>query len=488
MKIKLPSLALRRRALHTLLCALAVALCLMLILVMDTVENNNGLRVDLSFNSITTYSDVTEEVLGSLSYPVHVYALFSSGSEDLQLIELLNRYQAACDKFTWSQENLTRNPLLAQIVSSDLGDADVSSDCMVIRCEATGRTRILSGTDYVQYSYNTETGAYDAAGWTYEKSLSEALLYVTSDELPLLQLLTGHDELDADEAAVMEEKLTSANYQLTRINLALGDIPDPSAPLFILSPRMDLTADELQTLYNFAQLGGNFFITIDFDDPDELPNFFSLYREYGFEPLPGILVADANDAASYYYNNSQLLPEMLPGDITDYLYANDYTHIVMVGARALKMPGETDNSLLLSACLQSGETAYIRNFDETLSNEQISIEKQEGDLTGQFALALSADRAFQDGTRSRAFIIGSSAIFTDSTGYMFLNTYAGEFLLYATDYISGGETIQLDILARDAVRPQLSYTDITVPTLLLTLAPLMVLVIALAVLRPRRHL
>ncbi len=487
MKIKFPA-ALRRKALHTLLCYLSVALCLMTILVMDTVEDNHGLRRDLSFNAITTYSDVTDQVLSSLAYPVHVYALFSSGSEDLQLIELLNRYQAACEKFTWSQENLTRNPLLAQIVSSELSDEAVSSDCMVIRCEKTGRTRILTGTDYVQYSYNVETGAYDAAGFTYEKSLSEALLYVTSDELPLLQILTGHDELDEDEAAVMEDKLESANYELTRINLALGDIPDPAAPLFILSPRMDLTEDELNTLYDFARLGGNFFITIDFDDPDELPHFYSLYREYGFEPLPGILVADANDSASYYYNNSQLLPQMLPGDVTDYLYANGYTHIVMVGARGLKMPGETDNSLLLTTCLQSGETAYIRNFDETLSNEQISIEKQENDLTGQFALALSADRAYSDGTRSRAFIIGSSAIFTDTTGYMFSNTYSGELLLYAADYLSAGETIHLDILARDAVRPQLSYTDITVPTLLLTLAPLLVLVIALAILRPRRHL
>ena len=486
--MKLPSLTLRRKTVHTLLCLLAVALCLMLILIMDTVETNYGLRRDLSFNSITTYSETTEKVLDSLAYPVHVYALFTDGSEDLQLIELLNRYQASCEKFTWSQENLTRNPLLAQIVSSELTDSAVSSDCLVIRCETTGRTRILSGNDYVLYSYNTETGAYDAAGWTYEKSLSEALLYVTSDTLPLLQILTGHDELDEDEAAALEDKLTGANYQLVRVNLALGDIPDPTAPLFILSPRMDLTENELKTLYNFAQLGGSFFITVDFDDPDDLPNFFSLYREYGFEPLPGILVADPDDPASYYYNNGQLLPEMLPGDVTDYLYANDYTHIIMVGARGLQMPGETDNSLLISTCLQSGETAYIRNFDENLSNEQISIEKQENDLTGRFALALSADRAFGDGTRSRAFIIGSSAIFTDTTGYMFSNTYSGELLLYATDYLSGGETINLDILARDAVRPQLSYADATVPTILLTLAPLLVVVIALAILRPRRHL
>ena len=486
--MKKPPLSLRRKTAHALLCALAAIVCAMLIFVMDALEEKHGLRVDLSYNAITSYSETTEKILEDLDTPVHVYALFSAGSEDLQLMELLSRYQATSENFTWSKENLTRNPLLSQIVSSEISDSAVSSDCLVIRCEKTGRTRILSGDDYVQYSYNVETGAYDAAGWTYEKSLSEAILYVTSEELPLLQILTGHDELDADEAAAMEDKLFSANYRIQRINLALGDIPDPTCPLFILSPRMDLTENELQTLYHFAQLGGNFFITIDFDDPDELPNFFSLYREYGFEPLPGVLVADENDQASYYYNNSQLLPEMLPGDVTDYLYANDFTQIIMVGARALKMPENSDSSLLVTVNLQSGDTAYIRNFDETLSNAQISVARQEGDLTGQFALALTADRAFSDGTRSRAFIVGSSAIFTDSTGFMFNNTYSGELLLYATQYLSGKETINLAILPREAVRPQLNYTDALVPTLLLTLAPLMVLVAAVAILRPRRHL
>lgn len=484
---KLP-ISLRRKVFHTFTCLVAAALCIMLILTVDAAENQFGLRRDLSFNAITSYSDVTEKVLSSLATPVHVYALFSDGSEDQQLIELLNRYQSRSDNFTWSQENLTRNPLLSQIVSSELSDNAVSSDCLVIRCEQTGRTRVLSGDDYVLYSYNMDTGTYDAVGWTYEKSLSEAILYVTSSELPLLQILTGHDELDADEAAAMEDKLLSANYRLQRIHLALGDVPDPTCPLFILSPRQDLSADELNTLYDFARLGGTFFITIDFDDPDELPNFFSLYREFGFEPLPGILVADDKDQSSYYYNNSQLLPQMLPGDVTDQLYADGNTQIIMVGARALKMPAESTASLMTAVNLCSGETAYIRNFDETLANEQISVAYQPGDLTGQFALALTADRAFADGTRSRAFIIGSSAIFTDTTGFMYSNTYSGELLLYATQYLSGKETIDLDILPRQAVRPQLQYSDVLVPSMLLTLAPLMVLVAALAILRPRKHL
>ena len=51
--MKLPA-ALKRKALHIFTCLVALILCVMLILVTDTAEKNGGLRVDLSFNAITT--------------------------------------------------------------------------------------------------------------------------------------------------------------------------------------------------------------------------------------------------------------------------------------------------------------------------------------------------------------------------------------------------------------------------------------------------
>ena len=56
-----------------------------------------------------------------------------------QLIALLNRYQARTPHITWSQVNLTRNPLLLQLASSYGDDSAVNSDCLIIRCEETGR-------------------------------------------------------------------------------------------------------------------------------------------------------------------------------------------------------------------------------------------------------------------------------------------------------------------------------------------------------------
>lgn len=481
------SFHLKRRTVNAVLCLMFALLCALSVVLCDYAENKYGLRTDLSFNGISTQSEVTKNVLQALSEPVHIYAVFSDGNEDLQLMELLNRYQAETEYITWSQENLTRNPLLQQLVSDHLDDAGVTSDCLIIRNTNTARTRVLTAENYVQYGYNNESGTYELTGWTYEKSITEAVLYVTADELPRVQILTGHDELDEADTYVMEEKLLSANYDIVRINLLLGDVPDPADPLMILSPRRDLRPDELQTLTDFTRAGGSLFITMDYNDPDaaELPNFTALYREYGFEPLDGIVLAHEKDTAAYYMTVANLMPQMNYTEVTGVLKAAGFEQLILPGARGFKMPESERGDLLLEVCLQTAQEAYIRHLGE---NDEATLVQQPGDPTGVFALSLCADRAFSDGLRSKAFIIGNSAMFMDASGQMFAYTYSGELLLQALNYLQGGESIDLDIVPRDIAREQLRFDSAAAPALIAAAAPLAVLVLALAVLRPRKHL
>ena len=75
-----------------LLC-IGLALLVALNGLFTALEKRYGWRVDYSFNSITSHSETTEEVLSELNLPVHIYALYERGSEDLLLFELLDRYQ-----------------------------------------------------------------------------------------------------------------------------------------------------------------------------------------------------------------------------------------------------------------------------------------------------------------------------------------------------------------------------------------------------------
>ena len=98
---------LRYGGLSTLLLCVALALLIALNALFSALESRHGWRVDCSFNSITTYSDVTEEVIAALDTPVSIYALYERGQEDQPLLELLDRYCAASTFLTWAQTPLS---------------------------------------------------------------------------------------------------------------------------------------------------------------------------------------------------------------------------------------------------------------------------------------------------------------------------------------------------------------------------------------------
>ena len=162
---------------------LAVALGLMIILGADVLERTRALRVDYSFNGITTQSAATNRVLEGLTKSVHAYALSSPGQEDKALLGLLARYAARTDKFTFSEENLAHNPLLVTSISSSLSDSEVTSDSLIIHCKETGRSRVLNGNQYIRQGYDAASESVYIAGLQYEKSITEAILHVSADSL-----------------------------------------------------------------------------------------------------------------------------------------------------------------------------------------------------------------------------------------------------------------------------------------------------------------
>ena len=473
-----PARTLMNAGLCLLVAVAAVAACGL----GDLWETRAAGRIDMSFNRVTTQSETTLNVLRGLDKDVHAYAVASQGSELNDLNALLDRYQAASDHFTWSQESLSRNPLLLQWESDDVGDSAVTADCVIVRCEETGRTRVLTWDDYMRFGYSDAAGGYEWTGLTYEQAITGAIVYVTTDNLPTVQILAGHGELTANETAALEQRLAAANYAVRRVSLNAGDALDPAAPLMVLSPTLDIGQAEAQALAAYAQSGGSLFITADFTDPDELPNLYAFYRLYGVVPLPGIVLADSADRGSYYTNIAEITPSLLPiAGVTDGMVQGGNTLLILAPARAMEITGTASADLMVDAVLQSGPTSYLRQ----VAADSLETSRQEGDPEGPFDLAVLCDRAFSDGTRSRAFFIGSSGMFLDETVLQI--TAGGDLLLQVLRYLSGGGAV-IDIAPRQAVRPALNAPSGVLPAMLLVLPVLLIAVLAVAVLTPRRYL
>ena len=448
-------------------------------------EKKNGWRIDLSFNGITSQSAETAETLKQLQEPVQIYALFHKGDEDAQLVELLNRYAAASDLITWQQTDPGLNPtLLKKFTANGVVPA---TDNLIVYCEKTDRFRVLGAQDFVGVGVDMDSGEFTYTGWTYERSITGAIAYVTRERVPRVVILQGHGELNSPDLGQSLEdfrKLLEANqYEVVFQDLKDSTFtPDPQDLLVFFSPRMDLTDTELDMLTAFAGKGGSFLFTCDYEDPvASMPKYTALLRSYGFLPLEGAILADPDDRDSYYEQyTAVLVPEMCATDMTIELKAAGAEYLILPGARGFEEPEEGDRYLTVSAVLRSAPTSYRKE----LSGQDINYDKAENDETRDFPLALQARRVTTDGYVSRAFIIGSSPVLMDSE--LYAQTYSQQLTISVMEFLLEAESGDAQIAAKEILRPALKTASTTLGSVLLVALPLSALFAALLILGPRR--
>ena len=445
-------------------------------------EKKQGWRIDLSFNGITSQSQETAEVLKQLQDPVQIWALFRKGDEDAPLMELLDRYAAASDKITWKQVDPAVNPALLNRFTTD--SVTPGSNDVIVYCEKTDRFRILGPDDYVSVGMDTETGEYTYTGWTYERSLTGAIAYVTKERIPRAVILQGHGEMDPDTLQYFQGLLEANQYEVAFEDLTVSSYtPNPEDLLIFFSPVRDLTEPELQKLSDFAAKGGSFLFSCDYTDPTgSMPNYSALLRTYGFKPLEGIVIADTADEGTYYDKEHPywLLPEMCSTDLTLSLITAGANHLLLPGARAFEEPEESDRNLTAATVLRSGKTAYRK----VLTAQTSSIDKTAEDEEGAFPLALEARRVTTEGYVSRAFIIGCSAALADQQ--VFAMTDSQQVTIRVMEFLLKTDASDLMIAPKEAIRPALGTASTGFGSILLVALPLSVLFAALLILGPRR--
>lgn len=468
---------------YSAVLTVGVVICALLVgALADGLEKRFALQVDLSFNGATTQGAVTKAALAQLDKNVHLYALAPASGGDETLLSLLDRYAAASDRVTVSRENLVRNPVLQSQFSDGLGENQVTEECLIVSCPETGRARILTAEDYVLYSYNMDTGYFDEVSYSYEKSVTEAILYVTQDDVPAVQILSGHGEKSESEIEAMTDTLISANYQVKWVNLAAGEALDPQSPLMILCPKYDLAERELNQLMDFARSGGDFFIVSQYSDPRNLDHFQAFLRAWGIESYPGMVIAKEEDTGSYYADSPVILmPYMQETDATRPLIAGGEDILLLTAARAFKLPNREPEGVMLSPVLMTGE-AYIRNYEDGLNVTQ----QQPGDEEGRFCVALWSDKMLEDGTVSHAFVLGDMTMFLNY--WMQGSTSSTAFLLQMVRSLQGQDPLNLDIVPITAQRETLALGNITPAVIVTVMLPLLVLLGALLVLWPRKNL
>ncbi len=471
---------LRFGAYSSLVMALLIVIAILVNIGVESMETTYGWRADYSFNGYTATGEETEKALATLSSPVTLYLLYQNSGMDSQLYEVLMGYRRLSDLITVKPVDLAKNPGFISLFEGDL-QSSITADTVVVSCEATGRHKVLSYSDFITQGYNIETGSFEIAGLAYEKSVTEALLYVSQADVPVIGVSQGHGELSASTLATLIDFLQANSYDVETVSLLAGDTLDGIDLLIVADPYKDFTADEIETMKTFAQNGGSFFVIRDYTDPLDLENYQALLRSYGVVPLAGVVVASEEDKGSYYGEQIYLLPYFNSMDMTLPLIESGMDVLLLVGAGAFETPVQTDASLSAATVLKSGPNAYLRNP----TDGDGSIEYQEGDRTGELTLAILAARMHTDGNLSRMFAIGNSTVFTDD--YIYQRTFNQEFILQLLQELLPQKSISLDIIAKAALHPGLTVQSPAPAIALLVSVPALILLLALYVLVPRKN-
>ena len=457
-----------------------IAVGVLLNIGVKNLEDTYGWKRDFSFNGYTMTGEETQKVVDALPASVELYLLYQSGEMDSQLYEVLMRYQRLSDRITVLPTDIAKNPGVLTRFQGDVKTA-LEADSVVVNCEATGRYKVLSQQDFVTQGYNIETGSFEIAGLAYEKSLTEALMYVTQADVPTVGVLQGHGELTPDALTNFTAFLKSNHYDVKTVDMLAGDTLTGVDMLLIAGPQKDLDDAELQNIKTFAQGGGSLFVIRDYTDPLGLPNYLSLLKSYGVVPIGGVVVAGEADQGSYYGERIYLLPYFSQMELTQPLISGKMDVLLLAGACAFETPAQSDRALSAATVLKTGPNAYVRDQGSGVS----SIEYQEGDRKGELTLAILAGRMHAGGEVSRMFAIGNSTVFTDE--YMYQRTYNEEFIMQVMGELLPNQSVSLDIIAKSAFHPGLTVGSQAAGIALLTALPLLTLLCAVLVLLPRRN-
>ena len=331
-------------------------------------------QIDLTGNSLYSLSDQTKRIAASLDKDVTLYLLATSGSEDDTILRFLNNYAALSSHI--SVETVDPDLKPAFLKGYDLETSRLYQNSVIVDSE--GRYRLVGydeiyvtsySMDYYSYSYNTTT-TFDG-----ENALTNAIHYVTSDNLPKVYVLSGHGEEELSDD--ITDMIQQDNMETETLSLlSMDEVPEDASAVLINAPSSDLGDDETEVLIKYLQGGGNVVLLTDYIEEGSMTNLLKVTRAMGLTVENGIVIeGDRNMRISRYPHYT--LPDISSHDITDALISGGY-YILAPIAQPIAETGDTEAEI--TWLLTTSDSSYAKQNAYSMT----TTEKEDGDTDGPF--------------------------------------------------------------------------------------------------------
>ena len=393
-KMPLNKKYLRNGSYSTLLIVIFVAIVVVINMIVGKLPSKYT-QIDISDQQLYSIGDETKKVLNNLDKDVTIYQIAQSGSEDETISNLLQKY---ADESKHVKVEL-KDPVVSPKFVSEYTSDQVSSNSLIVACG--DRNKVVNYNDMYESTMDYNTYSYQTTGFDGEGQITSAIAYVTTENLPVLYTLEGHGEKELD--STIKEDIEKANMEIKTLNLiSEGSVPDDAACLLIDSPSSDISEDEKTALLDYLENGGKAMVFSDYTE-STLSNFAAVLENYGVKAADGIVFEGDNQHYGMqmpYY----LLPTVNSTDASSETASSGY-YIIMPYAQGIQKLDDVRDTVTVEDILTTSDSAYSKT---NLQSE--TLEKEEGDVEGPFALGVSIKEDVGDGKKTQIIYYSSSYI------------------------------------------------------------------------------
>lgn len=359
----------------------------------------NMRSLDVTSNKMYTLTDETKAFVAELSDDIHIYVMANEEYKDENLDKTLRKLEALSKHITVTYVD----PLLNPQFYSNYAETEPSSNSLIVVGPA--RSRVIDyyniyGYDYYSY-YEYQITGYDGEG-----QIVAALDYVTTDTMPKLYVVGGHNELELEGQFIQTIQKKNIDCEPLLL-LSVDEVPEDAQALILNAPLNDYSEDDVDKIIAYLEKGGNAVIIPAWTDT-ELPNFERILDYYGVSVTEGIILEE--DADSYYGQIPYLLfPQVVYDEMTESVADS----VVFAPYAQGLLYDEAVQDILYAPLLLTKETSYSKTYQPEELEIETDFNKTDNDQEGPFVIAVRAKKTVENNEISNGVVVAVEFFFTE---------------------------------------------------------------------------
>ncbi|MDE6432713.1 MAG: GldG family protein [Lachnospiraceae bacterium] len=329
-------------------------------------------QFDISTGKLYTIGDDTINALEKLDSDITIYHVVQSGNEDSNIEKLLEQYEANSKHI----KVVKKDPVVYPSFVTSYSEEGLSENSLIVECGE--RNKVIAYSSIYETTIDYSTYQQSVSGFDGEGQITSAISYVTSDSLPVVYYVEGHNEVSIPSG--LQDRVEKANIELKALSLLTADeVPEDAAGLLMNSPEADYSKEEVKKIEEYLAKGGRAMILTDYIGKD-LPNYQSILAAYGVEVTDGIVVE--NDKNHYVQMPYYLVPNINYAEVTSGMTGGSQ-YVLLSGCQGFSTSEDVRDTVNVSEILTTSDDAYVKPDPEKMT----TYEKEDGDEDGPFAVA-----------------------------------------------------------------------------------------------------